>query len=149
MKLVSSDFPTLSLKNPLMNQERIMSLDSKQSEQYNKVKKEAERDRAFMKELRGTYGLSENSYDEEEYEERIAEGADEPPVVICQFGQWVITEVGLEAAEYGNYFIARDRVDEKDWVAHLSEKDWIEMEDFCRALYHAQNIYRYLDLKSD
>ena len=57
--------------------------------------------------------------------------------IFAVFGDWAVTDYGLEClATY--YPIHRSRLNE-NWIEHMAEKDWIEMEDFSRALTWAQD----------
>lgn len=47
--------------------------------------------------------------------------------------QWAVTSYGIECRD-GCYPIEAERIGEKDWCRHLSEKVWVNMPDFIRAL---------------
>lgn len=49
--------------------------------------------------------------------------------------QWAVTSDGVEALD-GTYFIAKDRLTENmkhAWPAHVTQKTWVDREDFCTA----------------
>jgi hypothetical protein len=57
--------------------------------------------------------------------------------------QWAVTSHGIEARD-GTYIIAKDRLREDhaheyphSWIAHLSEKPWIDLDDFATAYFVA------------
>jgi hypothetical protein len=56
-----------------------------------------------------------------------------------------VTKRGLEARD-GTYFIARDRLwDDEDyhgWIPAMSEKGWVDLDDFAEALRLARHIHR-------
>lgn len=56
--------------------------------------------------------------------------------------QWAVTKYGIEARD-GTYVIERDRVEEDDWIEHMSEKNWIDLGDFAEALRLARMWFRY------
>jgi hypothetical protein len=67
--------------------------------------------------------------------------------------QWAVTSHGIEARD-GTYTIAKDRLREEharehpySWIAHLSEKSWIDLDDFATAYFvavamHGQRLTR-------
>lgn len=62
--------------------------------------------------------------------------------VLHQFGTWVVTTYGLEnTAHY--YPIAKDRVFESDWIAHIGMKHWPSAwkNGFPEALQKAREVY--------
>jgi len=57
--------------------------------------------------------------------------------------QWAVTSHGIEARD-GTYEIAKDRLREEharehpySWIAHLSGKSWIDLDDFATAYFVA------------
>lgn len=50
-----------------------------------------------------------------------------------RFGNWFIHHGGVEHSKNKDYWIAKNRIDTQrelvDWLAHLSEKNWITPED--------------------
>lgn len=51
---------------------------------------------------------------------------------------WNVTKDGLEHKVNG-YFIANDRLLEPIWIAQLSQKTWIDMNDFIRTYFEVLN----------
>jgi hypothetical protein len=43
--------------------------------------------------------------------------------------QWMVTQYGLEAIEV-DYPIEANRLNENDWLQHMAEKTWIDLEEF-------------------
>ena len=60
----------------------------------------------------------------------------ELPPIFKKFGEWAITPKGLYYIPH-DYNIIKDRISEPGWIEHMSEKDWVNMEDFKRALFTA------------
>jgi hypothetical protein len=58
--------------------------------------------------------------------------------------QWQVTEYGIERKD-GNYFIRaedlRNDLGPGGWVGHMSEKDWVDIEDFKRAYQVALRVH--------
>jgi len=55
------------------------------------------------------------------------------------FGKWIVDDKGLE---YDNrYFIEKEVIGDKDWMLHLSEKGWINWNDFIPAFLFACKLY--------
>ena len=53
-----------------------------------------------------------------------------------QIGKWHVKKNG--DLEYdGRYFISGKRLTEKDWIAHLFEKGWIDFNEFIPAYFQA------------
>jgi len=59
--------------------------------------------------------------------------------IIQRFGQWVVTDFGLECL-YNYYPIQKERINE-DWLSHLSDKNWVNMEEFEAAYLFAKNHF--------
>jgi len=57
--------------------------------------------------------------------------------IIKRFGTWAVTEYGVECM-VEHYPIEWSRIDEEDWVFHMSLKNWPVMEDFKAALDYAR-----------
>ena len=57
--------------------------------------------------------------------------------------QWAVTAYGIQCRD-GRYSIARERLWESEqehgWVAHMSEKNWIDLRDFAEALRVARRL---------
>lgn len=51
------------------------------------------------------------------------------------YGEWSVNTNG--DLWRGNYFIDGDRLLEKNWMIHMMEKSWINMNDFVPAYFHA------------
>lgn len=58
--------------------------------------------------------------------------------------QWNVTEYGIERRD-GNYNIRAQDVNQPmgpgGWVEHMSEKNWVDIEDFKRALEVAKRVF--------
>lgn len=62
--------------------------------------------------------------------------------------QWRVTRYGLETLD-GSYAIARDRLADyrpgrdgiSDWLCHMVEKDWVDVEDFSTAFVIALAVH--------
>jgi hypothetical protein len=50
--------------------------------------------------------------------------------------QWIVTDDGVEQRD-GNYFIRAEDLAQGmgkgGWIGHMSQKDWVDIEDFKRA----------------
>ena len=59
--------------------------------------------------------------------------------------QWKVTDYGIEAID-GSYEIHRGDlsmdVGDGGWVGHMSEKTWVDMEDFKRAFEIARRVHQ-------
>lgn len=64
----------------------------------------------------------------------------EYPPLRGRVGAWAICDDGLASLRY-EYWIDRSRVDEPDWVQHMSEKEWVDVEEFSRALERARALW--------
>ena len=82
----------------------------------------------FPNAYEGRLGVGEGEYS-------IAEIAtlNELSPILKRFGEWVVTTEGVECLT-SRYFIAKDRFDENDWVPHMREKTWVNIDDFTQAL---------------
>ncbi len=59
------------------------------------------------------------------------------PELIERYGDWAICSDGIYSL-YIKYFIDKNRFDENDWVDHLSEKNWVNIDDFTKAFSRAK-----------
>ncbi len=59
--------------------------------------------------------------------------------IIKRFGQWVVTDFGLECL-FNYYPIPKDRINE-DWLAHVSDKNWVILEEFKAAYLYAKDYF--------
>jgi len=58
----------------------------------------------------------------------------EPLRKVIRLGrQWAVTKYGLECRD-GSYAIPSARVWEDDWVEHMADKDWVDLDDFVETL---------------
>jgi hypothetical protein len=68
---------------------------------------------------------------------RVKRRGDRLGKIVWQGRQWVVTARGVECRD-GCYSITCDRLWEEEevfgWVAHMAEKDWVDLEDFAEAL---------------
>lgn len=71
---------------------------------------------------------------------RAATYYDLPPLVDRR-GDWAICTDGIYCLT-SSYPIGASRLDEQDWEAHMSEKDWVNMSDFRAALNRAKSLRR-------
>jgi hypothetical protein len=59
--------------------------------------------------------------------------------------QWAVTSAGIEKRD-GTYFVDAARLWEEEnvhgWVMHMSEKNWIDLQDFVNALILARIIHK-------
>jgi hypothetical protein len=60
----------------------------------------------------------------------------ELPPILFRFGDWAVTTDGLYCLTH-DYVIVYQRFHE-DWNEHMSEKTWINMDDFSRAYSTAE-----------
>lgn len=62
--------------------------------------------------------------------------------------QWAVTAYGVELLD-GSYFIQKSRLWEgspnHDWVDHMAEKEWVDIEDFKQALAIARQKFDKLN----
>jgi hypothetical protein len=65
----------------------------------------------------------------------------ELPPILKRFGAWAVTTEGIHCLTTA-YFVAKDRFDESDWIAHMQAKDWVNMPDFTAALTTGQDFVR-------
>jgi len=63
---------------------------------------------------------------------------DLPPILV-RFGDWAICEDGINCL-YIDYFIAKERFHEPDWVDHVSEKTWVNQKDFINTFETAKEM---------
>jgi hypothetical protein len=56
--------------------------------------------------------------------------------------QWAATQFGVECRD-GSYSIPRSQLWEEEteypWIRHMSEKNWVDLEDFAEALRVARS----------
>tara|TARA_B110000503_G_C6980544_1_gene343028 strand:- start:239 stop:547 length:309 start_codon:yes stop_codon:yes gene_type:complete len=60
--------------------------------------------------------------------------------VIMRFGDWVITDYGIECLSVP-YRFTKNRVHEKDWIQHMEKKSWVNIIDFTAALVRSRFIW--------
>lgn len=58
--------------------------------------------------------------------------------ILSLHGQWAVTTFGLEAfpegeTTYSHYQIEAARLATQDWIGHMAEKNWVEMDEFVSA----------------
>jgi hypothetical protein len=61
------------------------------------------------------------------------------PPIFKRYGDWVITPRGLYCL-ITDYIVERDRLDEPDWIDHMSSKSWVDIKDFQRAFFTAKEM---------
>ena len=87
-------------------------------------------------------GIVETIYGEIRSVRRAAKELALDPIVE-RFGTWAVTSYGLECLST-EYQIPKDRLDEPDWIDHMSSKTWIKMRDFVHA-FRAAKTYHNLN----
>jgi hypothetical protein len=59
--------------------------------------------------------------------------------------QWIVNDEGIESRD-GCYNIVAEDLDkdvgEGGWIGHMSEKDWVDVEDFKRAVEIARRVFK-------
>lgn len=68
--------------------------------------------------------------------------------IIATFGDWVVTDYGIECT-YTNYFIAKERLPEPDWIHHVCQKTWVNKVDFENAFKHALDVHNVISHQKD
>jgi hypothetical protein len=58
--------------------------------------------------------------------------------ILWQGRQWLVTTYGIEAKDC-SYSIARHRLDDPYWLDHMTEKEWVDVDDFAAALHIARS----------
>lgn len=53
--------------------------------------------------------------------------------IVAVFGVFAVTDQGIECLDH-YYAISRWELTEKDWATHMSEKTWVNIDDFKDAL---------------
>ena len=53
------------------------------------------------------------------------------------FGKWKVYQNGDIDFDNGYYFIDGSRLLDEDWIYHLLEKNWVNMNDFLPAYFQA------------
>jgi hypothetical protein len=71
---------------------------------------------------------------------RVMRRYDVSPIV-RRFGAWAVTTYGIESLT-SYYPIELSRVDESDWLKHMSEKTWVDISEFSEALNYAKSLHR-------
>ncbi len=61
------------------------------------------------------------------------------PPILARFGDWVICEDGLNCL-YVRYHIAKSRFGESNWIEHVTEKTWVNHQDFISAFEDAKKM---------
>ena len=56
------------------------------------------------------------------------------PRILVRFGDWVICQDGGLYSLYVQYHIAKGRLSEDDWIDHVTQKPWVNPDDFIIAL---------------
>jgi hypothetical protein len=70
--------------------------------------------------------------------------------IVKDFGQWKVTEFGLENLEkhFSSYAIKKDRLLENNWVAHMRDKNWVDLISFINALWYAR-VYFNMPIRQE
>jgi hypothetical protein len=61
------------------------------------------------------------------------------PQIIARFGDWAICEDGIHCL-YLRYYIDKVRLEEPDWIEHVTEKFWVNPKDFIDAFQTAREM---------
>jgi len=61
------------------------------------------------------------------------------PPLLARFGDWAICEDGIYCL-YGQYYIAKSRFNETDWIEHVTEKTWVTPQDFISVFNTAKEM---------
>ena len=56
------------------------------------------------------------------------------------FGQWKVQSDGSVKCTERDYVIASSRLSKGDWICHLKDKDWVNLNDFIPAYFKALEI---------
>lgn len=59
---------------------------------------------------------------------------------IMLFGSWLVTLYGLEGFAH-DYNIAYQRFNIMDWISHMEEKSWVNLNDFAQAFTYAKMFF--------
>lgn len=59
--------------------------------------------------------------------------------IIAVIGVWAITTGGIECLSHG-YSIANERLIKEDWVSHLKDKRWVDIDEFSHAYNRAVEL---------
>ncbi len=54
-----------------------------------------------------------------------------------QFGGWLVYPDGTLEHKQNGYLIGANRLRNDDWILHLLEKSWVDMNDFIPAYFQA------------
>ena len=71
---------------------------------------------------------------------RIATELKLPPI-LKRFGDWAITPEGVYCLR-AQYVVAKTCLDEDDWISHMQEKGWVNMNDFSEAINTAKDFVK-------
>lgn len=63
----------------------------------------------------------------------------ELPPLLERYGEWAICENGIQCL-FTPYFIDKSRLDEDDWIEHVTAKSWVIRSDFIAAFQRAKEI---------
>lgn len=63
------------------------------------------------------------------------------PPLLYRCGDWAICEDGIHCL-YIQYYISKSRLNEDDWIEHVTEKSWVIRSDFIDAFEKAKEILR-------
>jgi hypothetical protein len=71
----------------------------------------------------------------------LAEEGEDPDTMIRRFGDWCVTDYGLQCLSHP-YEIPASRLWEDNWVRHMGEKTWPVIAHFASALEFARAYHR-------
>lgn len=63
----------------------------------------------------------------------------ELPPILFRFGDWVVSPEGVDCLTQ-EYTVTKERLSENDWIRHMSEKTWVNIDDFRQALFRTQDL---------
>lgn len=58
--------------------------------------------------------------------------------ILAVYGVFAVTTRGIECLSH-SYQIDKSQLNETDWIDHMSEKTWVNINDFKKALHHSKN----------
>jgi len=61
------------------------------------------------------------------------------PPILYRYGVWAICEDGINCL-YRPYVIPKHRFDEPDWIEQVTEKTWVNQQDFIKVLRKAKQM---------
>ena len=82
----------------------------------------------------------------------VSVSGEEPAEIWWRGKQWAVTEAGIEALD-GTYYIGGERlleeIDTWPWPRQMSEKNWVDSDEFATAYMVALVLHGYSKASSD